>query len=66
MYELTIISLIIRDCIDIRINLNISNEEFALRKSAWRAPALKVNKGALYKYAQMVSPAFEGCVTDNF
>ena len=54
------------DAVKNTINLNISNEEFALRKSAWRAPALKVNKGALYKYAKMVSPAFEGCVTDNF
>lgn len=54
------------DAVKNTITLNISTEEMALRKSIWIAPPLKVKKGSLYKYAKLVSPASEGCVTDNF
>ena len=54
------------DAIKNTITLNISTEEMALRKTTWIAPPLKVDKGSLYKYAKLVSPASEGCVTDNF
>jgi dihydroxy-acid dehydratase len=54
------------DAVKNTITLNISTEEMALRKTTWIAPPLKVEKGSLYKYAKLVSPASEGCVTDNF
>jgi len=54
------------DAVKNTITFNISTEEMALRKSIWIAPPLKVKRGSLYKYAKLVSPASEGCVTDNF
>lgn len=47
------------------INLKISAEELTKRKQQWKQPALKANKGVLYKYIQCVSNASEGCVTDT-
>jgi dihydroxy-acid dehydratase len=49
---------------DNSINVLISEEEIAERKSNWVAPALKHKKGILYKYAKMVASASKGCVTD--
>lgn len=48
-----------------QINLLVSEAELAERRKNWKAPALKVSKGALYKYAKTVSSAAQGCVTDN-
>tara|TARA_R110000796_G_scaffold159169_3_gene275785 strand:+ start:38156 stop:39829 length:1674 start_codon:yes stop_codon:yes gene_type:complete len=53
------------DAIENRISLDISSEEIAQRKSEWKAPALKVTRGALYKYAKTVASASEGCITDK-
>ncbi len=53
------------DAISRTINLKISDEELAYRKSEWVQPALKATKGLLYKYAKTVSTAAEGCVTDE-
>lgn len=47
------------------IHLEIDLEELNLRKENWKAPELKVKKGSLYKYAKLVSPASQGCITDN-
>ena len=47
------------------INLHLSDEIIAERKSTWQAPPLKVEKGILRKYAKLVSTASEGCVTDE-
>lgn len=47
------------------INLHISEEETNRRKENWKAPKLKATKGALYKYAKLVSSASKGCVTDE-
>lgn len=47
------------------INVNISAEEFANRKAAWKKPALNATKGMLFKYAACVKTAAEGCVTDE-
>ena len=47
------------------INLKVSGEEIAKRKAAWKKPALKATKGILFKYAQVVKNAAEGCVTDE-
>ncbi len=48
------------------INVEVSDSELAKRKANWIAPALKVKRGSLYKYARTVSSASEGCVTDEF
>lgn len=53
------------DAVKNAINLKVSDEEIARRKAEWQQPALKVNKGVLYKYAKQVSNASEGCVTDG-
>jgi dihydroxy-acid dehydratase len=47
-----------------KMTLKVSEEVIAERKSKWQQPALKVNKGVLYKYAMCVQDASEGCVTD--
>ncbi|MEE9364348.1 MAG: dihydroxy-acid dehydratase [Cellulophaga sp.] len=48
------------------ISVEISEEEIVERRAKWIAPALKVRKGSLYKYAKIVSSASQGCVTDEF
>lgn len=47
------------------IQLKVSLNELAKRKSNWKQPKLKATKGILYKYAKCVSCASTGCVTDN-
>jgi dihydroxy-acid dehydratase len=47
------------------INLKVSDEIIATRRKQWQQPALKVTKGVLYKYAQCVKDASQGCVTDE-
>lgn len=54
------------DAVNNTINIEISDEELAQRRSQWVAPALKVERGVLYKYAKTVSSASSGCVTDEF
>ena len=51
---------------DNSITLKVSEEEIAKRKSNWQTPALKHNKGILFKYARSVASASEGCVTDKY
>lgn len=46
------------------MDLEISPEEMASRKAAWKAPPLKATSGTLYKYIKNVVSASEGCVTD--
>lgn len=46
------------------IQLKVTEEELAVRKSEWKQPPLKAKKGVLYKYAKCVSSASKGCVTD--
>jgi dihydroxy-acid dehydratase len=52
------------DAVNNTINVNLSDEEIATRRANWKQPALKVNKGVLYKYAKTVANASQGCVTD--
>ena len=47
------------------LNLEVSDEEIARRKQNWKQPPLAATKGILYKYAQCVSSAATGCVTDE-
>ena len=46
-----------------QISLNISDEEMATRRQAWKRPASPVKTGALAKYRNEVSSASEGAVT---
>ena len=48
------------------ISLNISEQELSKRKTNWKKPSLKADSGSLYKYANIVSSASKGCVTDEF
>ncbi len=48
------------------ITVDISAAELEKRKASWVQPELKFNKGVLYKYANTVSSASQGCVTDEF
>lgn len=54
------------DAVNNTIDIEISDEELAKRRAAWIAPELKIKRGSLYKYAQSVSSASKGCVTDEF
>jgi len=45
------------------ITLNITDAEFAARKAKWKAPAPRVERGVLAKYAKLVRSASEGAVT---
>ena len=48
-----------------KIFAHLTDEEISQRRENWQAPELKIKKGALYKYAKLVSSASEGCVTDE-
>lgn len=52
------------DAVNNKLTLHVSEDEIAKRKANWKQPALKAQKGVLYKYAKCVSTAAEGCVTD--
>lgn len=47
------------------IDVNLTENEIEKRKNIWKAPPLKVSRGVLYKYANTVSSASSGCVTDK-
>lgn len=53
------------DAVQNRLDVNLTEEELAERRSAWVAPAYKVQRGTLYKYIKLVKSASEGCVTDE-
>ncbi|HEV7783304.1 MAG TPA: dihydroxy-acid dehydratase [Chitinophagaceae bacterium] len=48
-----------------KLTLQISKKEIKKRKEKWIQPALKAKNGVLFKYAQQVKDASEGCVTDE-
>lgn len=47
------------------IDLQVSKEEMEKRRQAWKAPPPRYSKGTLTKYANLVSDASRGCVTDG-
>jgi len=53
------------DAVHNTIHLRVSDEIIAQRRANWKQPALKATKGLLFKYAQSVKDASEGCVTDE-
>lgn len=46
------------------LQLNISDEEMAMRRRLWKQPKPKYERGVLSKYAKLVSSAEFGAVTD--
>ena len=54
------------DASENKINLHISKQEINDRKKSWIQPKIKVGSGSLFKYANVVSSASKGCVTDEF
>ena len=47
------------------INADIPEHEWSARRSRWRMPAYKANRGTLAKYIRLVKSASLGCVTDE-
>jgi dihydroxy-acid dehydratase len=45
------------------LQVELSDEELAKRKAAWKPPETDYASGALWKYAQTVGPAEKGAVT---
>lgn len=54
------------DAVANSLTVDLTKEEIAARKQAWSPRPLVATSGALRKYAQLVSSASEGCVTDEF
>ncbi len=48
-----------------KMTLKISEDEIKKRRAAWKQPPLNATKGVLFKYAQCVKDASQGCVTDE-
>ena len=48
------------------VTLAVSDEEMALRRAQWKPPEPYATRGTLAKYAQQVSSASEGAVTDKY
>eukprot|EP00877_Chromochloris_zofingiensis_P008312 jgi/Chrzof1/3734/Cz13g06290.t1 len=46
------------------MDVQLSDEEWNARRTAWAPPPLKAKSGTLYKYIKNVASAAEGCVTD--
>ncbi len=47
------------------LTLKVSEDVIKERRKKYKQPALKATKGVLFKYAQVVKDASEGCVTDE-
>src|SRR6266550_3472260 len=52
------------DAIAGEISVNVSDEEFARRKSSWAPRETEYGSGAIWKYAQLVGPARYGALTN--
>ena len=48
------------------VTLDVSDDELAARRAKWAAPEPYAKRGTLAKYAQQVSSASEGAVTDKY
>ena len=55
---------IVIDASTCALRVDLSDQELAARRTAWRAPAPKATSGVLAKYVRLVRSASEGCVTD--
>ena len=52
------------DAHQLLIQLNVSEEEIARRRAAWKKPKPRYTRGLLAKYASLASTASKGAVTD--
>jgi dihydroxy-acid dehydratase len=48
-----------------RIEVSLTDAEFSTRRSAWRMPPYKAERGTLAKYIRLVKNASLGCITDE-
>jgi dihydroxy-acid dehydratase len=48
-----------------RLDVDVSDDEMAIRRSEWRMLPYKATRGTLFKYIKSVKDASEGCVTDE-
>lgn len=48
-----------------RLDVDLTDQQLAQRRSQWTAPPFKATRGTLYKYIKNVKSASEGCVTDE-
>jgi dihydroxy-acid dehydratase len=55
---------IVIDAATCALRVDLSDQELAARRTAWKAPAPKATSGVLAKYVRLVRSASEGCVTD--
>ncbi|MDO9414244.1 MAG: dihydroxy-acid dehydratase [Pseudolabrys sp.] len=55
--------IIVIDAVNGTIDVQVSDEELAKRKTQWKARESEVTSGYLWKYAQQVGPAVDGAVT---
>jgi dihydroxyacid dehydratase/phosphogluconate dehydratase len=46
------------------VSVNVSEDEFARRKTAWKPRETEYGSGAIWKYAQLVGPARYGALTN--
>jgi dihydroxy-acid dehydratase len=53
------------DALKNSINLKVTEDIIAERRKKWKQPAPKATRGVLFKYAQVVKDASQGCVTDE-
>ncbi|MFM7265220.1 MAG: dihydroxy-acid dehydratase, partial [Cyanobium sp.] len=53
------------DAHQLRIQLNVAEEELERRRAAWVQPAPRYTTGVLGKYARQVSSSSLGAVTDQ-
>jgi len=54
------------DARQLLLQLNVSEEEIARRRAAWKAPAPRYTRGVLAKFARNASTASRGAVLDAF
>ena len=47
------------------LQLNVTDDELARRRAAWKQPAPRYTKGVLAKFAKLVSTASKGAITDE-
>lgn len=52
------------DAVRNRLDFDVSDEELDRRRKLWKAPEPRVRRGALAKYAKLVSDASQGAITD--
>ena len=48
-----------------KMTLKVAESILTERRKQWTKPSLNARKGVLFKYAQVVKDASEGCVTDE-